>query len=85
MISIPSGSQWLTLQIDNLKKLSNNEIVQMCVPVYPRNTKVKDLIVASRIDWVVEKQAYKNAAKYSVIKTTLYTIINADSEKRRKT
>jgi hypothetical protein len=54
-------------------------------PAYQRNTKLKDLIAVSRIDKVIEEQVYKKAVKYSEIKTTLYTMINADSEKRQKT
>ena len=42
----------------------------MSVPTYPRNTKLNDLIVVSRIDQVIEEQAYKNADKYSEIKIT---------------
>jgi hypothetical protein len=38
------------------KKWSNNEIVQMSVPAYPRNTHLKDLIVVSRIDRVIEEK-----------------------------
>ena len=46
---------------------------------------MNDLIAVSRIDRVIEEKAYKKAVNYSEIKTTLHTIINADSEKRRKT
>jgi hypothetical protein len=38
MILIPRGSQWSTLQIDYIKNWRNDEIVQMSVPAYPRNT-----------------------------------------------
>ena len=56
------------LQIDNLKKWSNNEILQLMRPAYPRNTKLDDLIIVSRIDRVIDEQAYKKAVKYSEIK-----------------
>jgi hypothetical protein len=37
------------LQIDNLKKWSKDEISPLMRPAYPRNTKLKDLIVVSGI------------------------------------
>jgi transcription elongation factor GreA-like protein len=49
----------LRLQFDNLKKWSNNEILQLMRPAYPRNTKLEDLIIISRIDRVIEEQALK--------------------------
>ena len=59
----------MKLQINNVKKWSNDEILQLMRPAYPRNTKLDDLIVVSRNDQVIEEQVLK-AVKYSEIKIT---------------
>ena len=75
----------IMLEVDDLENRKFDANVQPMRPTYARKSKLHDLIVVSGIGEVIEEKPSKKAVKDSEIKNDLYTIINSDSKKRRKT